>query len=63
MSIRTAEEYREEARRVREMAAHMDRLDMREVVREIADIYERLAESAEKLVPRQAPSGTGREKT
>jgi hypothetical protein len=63
MSIRTAEEYREEARRVREMAAHMDRLDIRQMVHEIADLYERLAEGTEKLVRRQAPSGTGREKT
>lgn len=59
MSIRTAEEYREEARRVREMAVHMDRADMREAVHEIADLYEGLADGIEALARRQAPSGTG----
>ena len=57
MPIKTPEEYRAEARRVRAMAEDMDRTEMRQTVHEIADLYERLAENVETVLLRQAPSG------
>jgi hypothetical protein len=55
MAIKSPGEYREEARRVREMVAHMTREDMRQTAHEIADLYERLADDVEALARREAP--------
>lgn len=57
MRLKTPEEYREEARRVRAMVHDMDQAEMRQVVHEIADLYERLAENLETVLLHQAPSG------
>ena len=54
MSIRSPDEYREEARRMRAMAVQVSRDDMRQTLLEIAHLYEAMARQAKMLIDQKA---------
>jgi hypothetical protein len=57
MTVRTPDEYRADACRLREQGQQADREDVRQTLLDIAKLYERMAEQVEKLVQQQAPKG------
>ena len=57
MTVRTPDEYRADARRIREQAQQADRDDLQQTLLDIAILYERMAEHVEKLAKQQAPKG------
>ena len=55
MTVRTPDEYRADAQRLREQGQQADREDVRKTLLDLARLYEKMAEHVEKLAKQQAP--------
>jgi hypothetical protein len=53
VTVRSPEEYRAVARRIRGQMLQVDREDLRETMLEIARLYERMADQVEKVAKEQ----------
>jgi hypothetical protein len=53
VTVRSPEEYRAVARRIRAQMLQVDREDLRETMLEIARLYERMADQVEKVAKEQ----------
>jgi len=54
VTIRSPEEYRADAQRIRDKARQVDRDDLRTTMLEIAQLYENMAVHVEKITKQQA---------
>jgi hypothetical protein len=57
MTVRTPDEYRADAPRLREQGQQADREDVRKTLLDLARLYEKMAEQVEKLEKQRASKG------
>jgi hypothetical protein len=57
VTVRSPEEYRAVAQRIRERAQQVDREELRTTMMDIAKLYDQMAGQVEKLAKQQAPKG------